>query len=142
MFVQDTEPTSNKFLAELCYPCGYRHVLMFTIRAWGAGPVYKWDTNLVIIVPADGLALYGARPSAGTVMAINLAMFSYKFHWLLMIWHTLCCEDDVIQNVWQDFMKSNGTQVLVHHGRLVGLWKYWKVFDKHYQAKSKQNIFI
>ena len=38
------------------------------------------DTNLVIIVPADGLAPSGARPSAGTVMTTKFTtMFRQLF---------------------------------------------------------------
>ena len=45
-----------------------------------AGPVYIKDVNVVIIVPADGLAPHGARPSAGTVMITKL-----YFLWLSKI---------------------------------------------------------
>ena len=37
------------------------------ISPWSAGPVRRRDPNMIITVPADALALLGARASAGTV---------------------------------------------------------------------------
>ena len=55
-----------------------------------AGPVYIKDLNLLITVPADGLAPIGARPSAGTVLIENSALFSVEFipyHHCRPRWH-------------------------------------------------------
>ena len=41
-----------------------------------AGNIRIRDWNVVITVPADGLAPLGARPSAGTVVTVE---FSYDF---------------------------------------------------------------
>ena len=49
------------------------------------GYMYIKNRNLVITVPADGLALKGAGPSAETVMASSLNMISSKAFLLLMI---------------------------------------------------------
>ena len=39
------------------------------------------DPNLVITVPVDGLAPYGASPSTGTVMTTQLDQFPMKIFW-------------------------------------------------------------
>ena len=43
-------------------------------------PVHTWGLDLVITVPADGLAPYGARPSAGTFMTTKLDMIRHKVY--------------------------------------------------------------
>ena len=53
--------------------------------------VYISDLNLVITVPADGLAPKGARPSAGTVMTSKLNTFlpsfcSYQWYGIKFNW--------------------------------------------------------
>ena len=49
--------------------------LVLTSNPLNAGSIYTWDPSFVSIVPADGLAPNGARPSAGTVLITKLHMF-------------------------------------------------------------------
>ena len=73
-------------------------------------PVYTWDPNLVITVPADTLAPGNARPWAGTViMTFKLELSSSKFLWLLIKSYDFCGQDEVIQNGQRDLMKPHGT---------------------------------
>ena len=46
-----------------------QYASMYTINPLSASPVYIQNQNLVITVPADGLAPDGARTSAGIVMS-------------------------------------------------------------------------
>ena len=57
--------------------------------------IYK-GLNLVITVPADGLAPNGARPTAGTVLITKLVMIFTKFLWISVIPNNLCGPSDVI----------------------------------------------
>ena len=52
-----------------------RPVSPMAINPWGACPMYIQDMNVVITVPADGLAPNGARPSAGTMLTTKLDMY-------------------------------------------------------------------
>ena len=72
------------------------------VNSLSAGPIYIWDPNFVITVPADGLAPNGARPSAGTVMTVTLYMSSSSFHWLSMPLCNFIGPDTVIQNGHRD----------------------------------------
>ena len=47
-----------------------------------ACPIHMWDPVLVITVPADVLALYDGKPSAGTIMITKRDLY---FHILLAI---------------------------------------------------------
>ena len=50
--------------------------------------IYVSNLNLAITIPADLLAPIGARPSAGTVLAEKLGMFSFTdFQWFCDTWH-------------------------------------------------------
>ena len=68
------------------------HVLVPSIYATGswscASPVHICNWQLVIIVPADGLAPDGARPSAGTMLtALDVSMIS------MMLYHIRGLDD-------------------------------------------------
>ena len=59
-----------------------------------AGPIYIQKPDFVITLPADGLAPNGARPSAGTVLTINLdtpSSNSSSFWWFLSTLITRLC---------------------------------------------------
>ena len=51
--------------------------------------IYVWDLNMVSIMPADGLAPNGARPSAGTLLSEQLDTFYFKFPCISMIQYYL-----------------------------------------------------
>ena len=70
------------------------------------GPENIPDTTIVIIVPTDGLAPLGARPSEATTLMIKLYNFSSRFSWFSVIPFHLWWPDDAIQNGWQDLKIS------------------------------------
>ena len=79
---------------------------------WNSAPLYIHiiqNVNFVIIVPADGLAPNGARPSAVAVLMIKLDMLHFKFLLILVIMRHLCWPDHVIQNGQLDLTKCNYT---------------------------------
>ena len=49
-----------------------RNLIVLCMLISSVGPVYIQNENLVIIVPADVLALHGARPSAGRIFTVHL----------------------------------------------------------------------
>ena len=57
-----------------------------------ASSAHIQNSDLVITIPADGLAPNGARPSAGTVMTTKIDTFSLKLLWLLNIFDTFFAE--------------------------------------------------
>ena len=77
------------------------------------GPILS--TNLVITLPADGLAPDGGRSSARTVMTTQLnAAFSCKILWIPPVPYYIGRSDDVIQNGRRDSTKYRGSTEIRH----------------------------
>ena len=64
---------------------------------------------MIITMSVDVLAPHGARPSAGTVMTVQLHILSTKFTWLEVMSSYHFWPDDIIQNGRQDLEKFLGT---------------------------------
>ena len=79
---------------------------------WGAGHIYIRDVNLVITVPADGLAPNGARPSAGKVLMTIMICFLPSFD----DQHRFHIDQIMSLNGWWDLAKSGGTSRVENGG--------------------------
>ena len=64
----------------------------------GVHCIYIHDPFFGIVVPADVLAPYGDRPSAGIVLTTLLLMFLAKFLCLSLIWNHLFGLHDILKN--------------------------------------------
>ena len=74
-------------------------------------PIYKYDLNVIITVPADALAPFSARPSAATVGTEKSDTPSVKFLWLSAILYTHYGPNDIIQND-----PTRSSEILCHCG--------------------------
>ena len=73
-----------------------------------ACPVYVWDLirdiNMVITMPADGLAPNGVRPSAGTVLIALFYTIVAMCLCLLKFWIWFCIPDYTFHSIRQHFL--------------------------------------
>ena len=74
----------------ICVTMTMSRLAVLLVSLGSAGPVYIQVINVVITVPADGLAPGGARPSAGTVMTSKIYSCCPLTIWNMFVLIRLC----------------------------------------------------